>query len=121
MEGPNDKCLILLEVENFKHNYKLATKLGSNSENNLSKLSSFTLSQLMKAELEGTLKALQENERPTILIKIAKNDAFHLGALILFFESLTALMGDYLMIDPFDQPGVEAGKIYAFHFLNQLK
>ena len=29
-------------------------------------------------------------------------------------------MGDYLMIDPFDQPGVEAGKIYAFEFLNQL-
>jgi glucose-6-phosphate isomerase len=75
----------------------------------------------MKAELAGTLKALQENERPTIHLKIKKNDEFHMGALILFFESLTALMGDYLMIDPFDQPGVEAGKVYAFHFLNKLK
>ncbi|MDD4974772.1 MAG: hypothetical protein PHY93_10505 [Bacteriovorax sp.] len=122
MEGPNDKCLILIEVENFGHDYKLATNLENNSKNNnLSKLSSFTLSQLMKAELDGTIKALQENKRATIHIKIAKNDEFHMGALIIFFESLTALMGDYLMIDPFDQPGVEAGKIYAFHFLNQLK
>jgi glucose-6-phosphate isomerase len=118
MEGPNDKCLILIEVENFNHDFKLATSLTSN---NLSKLSSNTLAELMKAEFAGTLKALQENERPTIHLSITKNDEFHLGGLILFFESLTALMGDYLMIDPFDQPGVEMGKIYAFHFLQQLK
>jgi glucose-6-phosphate isomerase len=122
MEGPNDKCLILIEVEKFGHDFKLSTNLENKSMNdNLSKLSSFTLSQLMKAELDGTIKALQENKRATIHIKIAKNDEFHMGALIIFFESLTAMMGDYLMIDPFDQPGVEAGKIYAFHFLNQLK
>jgi glucose-6-phosphate isomerase len=118
MEGPKDKCLILIEVEKFSQDFSLATTLKSN---NLSKLSGFSLAQLMKAELAGTLKALQENERPTIHLKIEKNDEFHMGALILFFESLTALMGDYLMIDPFDQPGVEAGKVYAFHFLNKLK
>ena len=118
MEGPNDKCIILIEVENFTHDYKLSTSIAGN---NLSKLSDFSLSQLMKAELNGTLKALQENKRPTIHLKISKNDEYHMGALILFFESLTVLMGSFLMIDPFDQPGVELGKIYAFNFLNQLK
>lgn len=118
MEGPKDKCLILIEVENFNHDFPLSCSLHSN---NLSKLSDFSLGQLMKAELAGTIKALLENKRPVLHLKIGQNDEFHLGGLILFFESLTALMGDYLMIDPFDQPGVEAGKIYAFHFLNQLK
>lgn len=117
MEGPNDKCLILIEVENFEHDYQLKTSLSSN---NLSKLSGFSLAQLMKAELNGTIKALADNNRATIHLKIERNDEFHLGQLIIFFESLTALMGDYLEIDPFDQPGVEAGKIYAFNFLNQL-
>lgn len=118
MEGPQDKCLILIEVENFEHDFLLDTVFSSNG---LSKLSGFNLSQLMKAELYGTIKALEENKRPVLHLKIARNDEYHMGALILFFESLTALMGDYLMIDPFDQPGVEAGKVYAFHFLNQLK
>ncbi len=118
MEGPNDKCLILIEVDHFKYDYKLSTSLESA---NLSKLASFSLAQLMKAELAGTIKALKENKRPVIHIIIDKNDEYHVGALILFFESLTALMGSYLEIDPFDQPGVEIGKIYAFHFLNQLK
>jgi glucose-6-phosphate isomerase len=117
MEGPNDKAFIIIEVEKFAHDFPLHSVL---SGNNLSKLSTFTLSNLMKAEMEGTIKALRENERNIIHVKIGKNDEYHLAQLILFFESLTALMGDYLMIDPFDQPGVEAGKIYAFEFLNQL-
>jgi glucose-6-phosphate isomerase len=117
MEGPNDKAFIIIEVENFTQDFNLKSALSSN---NLSKLSSFTLSQLMKAELEGTIKALCENDRHIIHLKISRNDEYHLGQMILFFESLTALMGDYLMIDPFNQPGVEAGKIYAFEFLKQL-
>ena len=118
MEGPKDKCVIMIEVENFDHDFRLSSKLTSN---NLEKLSTYSLANLMKAEFFGTLKALQREERPTLHLAIEKNDAFHLGMLIVFFESLTALMGNELMIDPFDQPGVEAGKIYAFEFLKQLK
>jgi glucose-6-phosphate isomerase len=75
----------------------------------------------MKAELYGTIKAIKEQNRPYVHITIDQNNEEHLGALIVYFESLTALMGDYLEIDPFNQPGVEAGKIYAFEFLSQLK
>lgn len=117
VEGPNDKVFIILEIENFSHDFPLHSVLCTN---NLSKLSTFSLANLMKAEMEGTIKALRENERNIIHVKINRNDEYHLAQVILFFESLTALMGDYLMIDPFDQPGVEAGKIYAFEFLNQL-
>ncbi|MDO9180795.1 MAG: hypothetical protein Q7U04_00235, partial [Bacteriovorax sp.] len=119
MEGPKDKCFILIEVDSFEHDFKLAT--SHLISNNLQKLSGFSLAQLMQAEFAGTLMALQENKSPILHLKIAKNDEFHLGALIVYFEALTVLMGDYLMIDPFDQPGVEAAKLHAFHFLNQLK
>ncbi len=118
MEGPADKCLVLIEILKFQNDFKLNSTLHTKA---LEKLSDFTLSNLMQAQLNGTLKALAENGRPTIHIQIERNDEFHMGELIVFFESLTALMGDYLKIDPFDQPGVEAGKIYAYQFLNQLK
>jgi glucose-6-phosphate isomerase len=117
MEGPNDKAYIIIEIEKFSNDFSLKSNLESIS---LQKLSGFNLSQLMKAEMDGTIKALQENKRPILHLKISKNDEYHLAQLILFFESLTAMMGNYMMIDPFDQPGVEAGKIYAFEFLNQL-
>jgi len=117
MEGPNDKCLFLIEVENFNHDFSLKTTINGVTQD---KLSPYTLSQLMKAEFAGTLQALKENNRPCIHLKITRNDEIHLGMLIIFFESLTSLLGDYLMVDPFDQPGVELGKIYAYDFLNQL-
>jgi glucose-6-phosphate isomerase len=118
MEGPKDKAIILMEVLNFNHDFKLNGNLTSKG---LDKLSSFTLSNLMHAELHGTIKALKVANRPYLHISIERVNEEHLGALILYFESLTALMGDYLEIDPFDQPGVEAGKIYAFEFLSLLK
>ena len=119
MEGPRDKCLILVEVENFNADFSLNTHVNSA---NLAKLSGFKLSELIRAELKGTMRALTENTRPYIHIGVERNDEYHMGQLILFFESLTAFVGqEYLKIDPFDQPGVEAGKIYAFEILNQLK
>jgi glucose-6-phosphate isomerase len=115
MEGPFNKCLFLIEVEKFEKDFSLANSFKYPS---LEKLAPYSLSQLMKAELNGTLKALKENKRPFIHIVLEKNDETNLGALVLFLESLTALMGHYLEVDPFDQPGVELGKKYAFEWLN---
>lgn len=116
MEGPLDKCLLLLEVENFDSDFKLNSSIDFPS---FKKLSPHSLSELMTAELYGTIKALEEMGRPHIHFRIAKNDAASLGELIIFFESLTALMGDYLNINPFDQPGVELGKVFAYKKLEE--
>lgn len=118
MEGPYDKVLLLLEVEHFEHDFELKNNFSMES---LKKLSTFKLSQLMSAELHGTLKALELNKRPYIHLAIPGLDAYHLGAVILFFECLTVLMGHHLNLDPFDQPGVEAGKKFAFEWLEKLQ
>ncbi|WP_372653994.1 glucose-6-phosphate isomerase [Halobacteriovorax sp.] len=114
MEGPMDKCLLLLEVEKFSCDYSLKSNIDYPSFN---KLSTHSLSDLMKAELYGTIKALKENGRPHIHFKVKENNAEAMGELIIFFESLTALMGHYLDVNPFDQPGVELGKVYAYEKL----
>lgn len=114
MEGPFDKLILLLEVEKFSHDYALKNQFQTSS---LKKLAGHSLAQLMKAELEGTLKALKEGQRPLIKLSMAENNPYHMGALIILFECLTALVGEIMNIDAFNQPGVEAGKIYAFEFL----
>mgnify|MGYP000097246457 CR=1 FL=1 len=114
MEGPMDKCLLLLEVEKFSCDFSLKSEIDYPSFN---KLSNHSLSELMKAELYGTIKALKENGIPHIHFKVSENNAEVMGELILFFESLTALMGQYLEVNPFDQPGVELGKTYAYEKL----
>lgn len=114
MEGPYDKCFILIRVKNRQHNYDLGSDLNYPS---LKKLNGVSLNQLMDAEMIGTIKALQEEKRPHLILNLDQNSEESLGAMILFFESLTALMGYRLNIDPFDQPGVEAGKKYAWEHI----
>lgn len=110
MEGPNDKILMLIEVEKFQCDFALKNAVPSE---NFKALSPFSLGQLMKAELEGTLTALSENDRHVVHLKMPTLNEEHLGQLILFSECLTVLVGKMLEIDPFNQPGVEAGKKYA--------
>lgn len=114
MEGPFDKFLFIIQIKNFQHDFSLKNNFNFSS---LKKLAPFSLAQLMTTELQGTLKALELNKRPYLHLSVDTLDENSLVFLILFFESLTALMGEYLNIDPFDQPGVEAGKIFAFEWL----
>lgn len=116
MEGPRDKCLIFLEVESSQHDFSLKTEIELPA---FRALREHQLSELIKAELYGTIKALQEAKRPICHLAIQRNDEYHLGALILLFEALTVLMGQALNVNPFDQPGVEAGKKYAFEWLSR--
>ncbi len=69
------------------------------------------LRDLFDAEFEGTIGALWKVGRPIVRIEVGKRDEAHLGALLHFWEWVTAITGECAGIDPFDQPGVEEGKI----------
>ncbi len=116
MHGPLNKFLFLIEIAAFENDYSLKSSFESPL---FKKLAPFTLSELLKAELYGTLKALEKEKRPYAHFTLQKLSENQLGGLILFFEALTALMGQYLEVDPFDQPGVEDGKRFAFEWLER--
>ncbi|MBT3583497.1 MAG: hypothetical protein HN509_01215 [Halobacteriovoraceae bacterium] len=117
MEGPYDKLLIMLNVKERQNDFSLKNSLTLPS---LEKLSGRSLNQLMQAEYHGTLQALEGERRPYISITLERLDERSLAQLILYFECLTTLVGHSLGIDPFNQPGVEAGKRYAFEFLAKI-
>jgi glucose-6-phosphate isomerase len=74
---------------------------------------------LVDAECRATAQTLFKNGRPIRNIHVAKVDAFHMGALMMHFMLETVLMGRLMGVDPFDQPGVEEGKVLARQYLAQ--
>lgn len=88
-----------------------ANKLG------LQYLAGKKLGDLVDAECRATAQTLFKNGRPVRRIHLSKVDEFHLGALMMHFMLETIIMGRLMGVDPFDQPGVEEGKVLARQYL----
>jgi glucose-6-phosphate isomerase len=75
------------------------------------------MGDLVDAEARATAQTLFKNGRPVRQIHLAKVDEFHMGALMMHFMLETIIMGKLMGVDPFNQPGVEEGKILARQYL----
>ena len=72
--------------------------------------------------LQGTRRALYENQRDSITITIPLVNSRMVGALIALYERAVGLYASLVNINAYHQPGVEAGKKAAASVLNlQIK
>lgn len=69
--------------------------------------------RVLDCERRGVVASLKRRGLPLCEIELERTDEFCLGGLIFLLETVTALVGLALGVDPFDQPGVEEGKNYA--------
>ena len=78
------------------------------------------LGDLVDAEFRATAQTLSKNGRPVRTDpSVAKVDEFHMGALMMHFMLETIMMGRLMGVDPFNQPGVEEGKVLARQYLKE--
>ncbi len=98
-DGPNDKFFIFLKLKNPGPRLQIP--------------GSVTFTELMHAEMAGTVEALTQCNRPNIVIDVDDIDAKTLGALFMLFQGATAFLGEFFGVDAFNQPGVELSKKLA--------
>jgi glucose-6-phosphate isomerase len=75
----------------------------------------------MEAEVLGTREALRARGRPLVEIRFPRITPEAVGELILLQQLQTALAGALYGVDPFTQPGVDAGKRAAMRILSRAK
>ena len=114
-EGPYDKVITLLKVENFRNEYPISH--GCEEFADVAFLGGKTLNQLIEAERQGTEYALYRAGRMSQTIILPEVNAYTLGQLMYFFQMTTAYAGELLDIDAFNQPGVEESKIASYALL----
>ena len=85
----------------------------------LSYLYGKSMDKLRNFEAQATAAALHKVGRPVAVLSIPALDARCLGALIHFYEYVTAMTGWLLNVNPFDQPGVEQGKKYTYGLMGR--
>ena len=117
VEGPYDKVVTFMEVENYKEELEIAP--GYEDISGVSYLGGHTFNELIKTEKKATELALTKNNRLNCTVKFPEVNAFTVGQFIYMFELQTALSGELYNINAFNQPGVEQGKNYAYGVLGR--
>jgi glucose-6-phosphate isomerase len=77
------------------------------------------MGELCNIELAATEAALKNTGKPSIKISIDVLDEYTLGQLFMLYQYVVPVIGLAYNIDPFDQPGVEEGKQYAYGLMNR--
>jgi glucose-6-phosphate isomerase len=114
-DGPGNALFTLMAVDT-KGKGLAAPRARANALG-LKYLAGKKMGDLVDAEARATAQTLFKNGRPVRQIHLAKVDEFHMGALMMHFMLETILMGKLMGVDPFDQPGVEEGKVLARKYL----
>ena len=75
------------------------------------------MGDLVDAEHRAIAQTLSRNKRAVRTMHVPKIDEASFGALMMHFMLETILMGRLMQVDPFNQPGVEEGKVLAREYL----
>ena len=109
MEGPRDKFVTFIKVEDFENDLKIPDISLKNIEK-VDYINNHTFNELLNAECDATKESLVSKDIPVDMLILDKLDEKNLGELIIYYELLTSACGIMLNIDTYNQPGVEYGK-----------
>jgi len=116
-EGPNDKTITFIRVEKFRTDIKIPKAYSSIK--GISYLPGHSLGELLNAEQYATEIALTNYRRPNSTIIMPTIDECTVGQLLYMLEVQTSYAGVFYNINPFDQPGVEAGKVATYALMGR--
>jgi glucose-6-phosphate isomerase len=116
-EGPNDKFIVFMEVRRFRQELVVPEALPAGAGPAF--LQGRRFSEILGAMKAGTEQALTQANRPNATLRFDAISARTIGAAFYLFEAATLYAGWLYGVNPFDQPGVEAGKKAAFALLGR--
>lgn len=114
-EGPSDKLITFLELGS--HDFDAEIQAGLHPE--FSYLTGHTLGELMNYELHATELSLRKAGKPSLKLVMDGVDEYSVGKLFMLMQYVVAVTGLSMDINPFDQPGVEEGKHFAYGMLGR--
>ncbi len=117
MEGPHDKLVAFVTTDEPR--VDLPIPKAYPNEPDVAYLGGHSMFELLSVEQRATAGALAGVGRPSLALRIAGVNPFTVGELMYLLEVATAFAGGLYGVNPFDQPGVEAGKRFACGILGR--
>ncbi|MGB7403157.1 MAG: glucose-6-phosphate isomerase [Arcobacter sp.] len=111
VEGKRDKTVTFIKIEDFKDEMTIPD-LSLEGLEELDYLNNIKFKDLINKQADATIEAIESlDDIPCDVITIQSQDEFNIGKLMFSYELLTSIVGKFVQINTYDQPGVETGKI----------
>ncbi len=117
LEGPNDKVITILEQSAFGRSVKIPKAVPKAA--GLGYLQGKTMNRLIASERKATTDALRDADRPVIRVRLPRVDEHTVGQLLYMLEVETAMAGRLFNVNAFDQPAVEAIKVFTRKYMGE--
>lgn len=110
MEGVRDKTVTFIKVEDFEEDTKVPN-ISLEGLEDLDYINNLKFKDLINHQADSTIKAVEELKNiPYDVITIKRVDELNIAKLMFQFQLLTSVVGSFVQINTYDQPGVELGK-----------
>ena len=119
MEGVRDKTVTFIKVADFEEQIIVPSE---SILPELAYLEGISFSRLIDMQADATIQAIaEEKDIPYDVITIDKVDEYNIAELMYSYELLVSIVGAFLQIDTYDQPGVEHGKVILKQMLEETR
>ena len=111
MEGRRDKTVTFIKVNDFEDDTKIPD-ISLNGLEDLDYLNNINFNDMINYQADATISAIKQlKDIPCDIITIEKQDEQNIAKLMFSFQLLTSVIGKFVQINTYDQPGVEDGKV----------
>lgn len=111
MEGKRDKTVTFVKVADFKDELTIPN-ISIPALEELDYINDIKFKDLINMQADSTIEAIHNlKDIPYDVITIKQQDEENIAKLMFTYELLTSIVGSFVQINTYDQPGVEAGKI----------
>ena len=121
MEGKRDKTVTFIKIEDFHDELKIPN-IQLEGLQELDYINNIKFKDLINKQADATIQAIEDlKDIPYDVITIQSQDEYNIGKLMFTYELLTSVVGSFVQINTYDQPGVESGKIILKNSLKKDK
>jgi glucose-6-phosphate isomerase len=116
-EGPADKIFGFVKVDSVPDAIHLTGQFPEEKE--YAYFAGHTLAEQLGIEQLATEMSLVRAGNPCYLITLRDHSPNSLGAIFYFYQALVVFSAALAKVNPFDQPGVEEGKVITYSLMNR--
>lgn len=109
IEGPKDKNITFISIEDFQKDL-IIPNISLHGIEKTDFINGQSFNTLINAQCDATMQSIMQSDIGTDMIKFDKISPENIGAIIVYYELLTSLVGTMFKVNTYDQPGVELGK-----------